>query len=91
MFGPDALDWLSSAHELGVEFSCHVWLELHTDGAGKGNIVCVASPPEAPVGMEWAVVTLPHPNTKFQSFWPSCYLLLHRLRRELEDKAYRRP
>lgn len=89
--GPDALDWLEGAHDIAVEFNCHVWLEFHHVGDRRGSLVVVAAPPDAPVGLEMAVVAIPHPNTKFQSFWPSAFLLLHRLRRDLETKAYTPP
>ena len=86
--GPDALDWYEAAKAVEDEFSCNVALTCVPGHAGVHTLVVRAWREVNHVRLGLAVEQIPFPNTKFQSFWPSAYLLLHRVSETLHNAEY---
>jgi len=86
--GPDALDWYEAAHAIEQEFLCNVALTCVPGHAGQHSLTVRAWREVNGAKMGLAVEQIPFPNTKLQSFWPSAYLLLHRVSETLHNAAY---
>ena len=86
--GPDAIDWFEAAQDAEQEFLCEIRLVCRGNGAQEGMLQVRAIRYVGGQALLLAVEALPFPNTKFQSFWPSAFLLLHRVVKTLAAAAY---
>lgn len=86
--GPDALDWFDAARAVEDEFDCTVVLRCHTSRPDGGQLEVMAYRFDGAARLGLSKHALPFPNTRFQGFWPSAYLLLHRVSEDLHNAAY---
>lgn len=88
MNGPDALDWFDAADALEEEFGCEVRLVCKALNPAEGLITVRAIRVINDVSVLLSSESVPYPNVKLQGFWPSAFLMLHRVRVAVANQAY---
>jgi len=86
--GPDALDWFEAARDLEDEFGCSVVLTVAPAALPRQGRVVVSALVEGTKDIEMAVEGTHYPNSRMAGFWPTAYLVLHKLRVTLANRAY---